>query len=91
MTFNLNYTWAHALDNGLNSSVQNDADFRSDYGNADHDVRHILEFDYTYQLPALPRAPKFLGSGWQVNGLTMMRPNDPAYNRPDAYVIDDLR
>lgn len=26
-----------------------------------------------------------------INGLTMMRPNDPAYNRPDVYVIDDLR
>jgi GNAT superfamily N-acetyltransferase len=26
-----------------------------------------------------------------LNGLTMLRPNDPAYNRPDAYVIDDLR
>lgn len=26
-----------------------------------------------------------------INGLTMLRPNEPAYNRPDAYVIDDLR
>ena len=26
-----------------------------------------------------------------LNGLTMLRPNDPAYNRPDAYLIDDLR
>ena len=26
-----------------------------------------------------------------VNGVTMLRPNEPAYNRPDAYVIDDLR
>ncbi len=77
VTFNVNYTWAHALDNGLNSSVQNDADFRSDYGNADHDVRHVLEFDYTYKIPALPGAPKFLGSGWQFNGLTMMRSGMP--------------
>lgn len=26
-----------------------------------------------------------------INGVTMLRPNDMAYNRPDAYVIDDLR
>ena len=26
-----------------------------------------------------------------INGLTMLRPDEPAYNRPDAYVIDDLR
>jgi N-acetylglutamate synthase-like GNAT family acetyltransferase len=34
-----------------------------------------------------------LGRGYRamINGLTMVRPNDPAYNRPDVYVIDDLR
>ena len=34
-----------------------------------------------------------LGRGYRamINGLTMMRPNDSAYNRPDVYVIDDLR
>jgi predicted N-acetyltransferase YhbS len=26
-----------------------------------------------------------------LNGVTMLRPNERAYNRPDAYVIDDLR
>jgi hypothetical protein len=26
-----------------------------------------------------------------LNGVMMLRPNEPAYNRPDAYVIDDLR
>jgi GNAT superfamily N-acetyltransferase len=34
-----------------------------------------------------------LGRGYRamINGLTMLRPNEPAYNRPDVYVIDDLR
>jgi hypothetical protein len=34
-----------------------------------------------------------LGRGYRatINGLAMLRPDDPAYNRPDAYVIDDLR
>lgn len=26
-----------------------------------------------------------------LHGLAMLRPNEPAYNRPDLYVIDDLR
>ena len=34
-----------------------------------------------------------LGRGYRamINGVTMLRPDEPAYNRPDAYVIDDLR
>jgi hypothetical protein len=34
-----------------------------------------------------------LGRGYRamMHGVTMLRPNTPAYNRPDAYVIDDLR
>jgi GNAT superfamily N-acetyltransferase len=34
-----------------------------------------------------------LGRGYRamINGVTMLRPNEPAYNRPHAYVIDDLR
>jgi hypothetical protein len=26
-----------------------------------------------------------------VSGVTMMRPDAPAFNRPDCFVIDDLR
>jgi hypothetical protein len=83
LTFNVNYTWSHALDNGINSSdlgaggVQDDGNFRADYGNALHDVRHVFEFDYTYHVPALPVGPKILVDGWQVNGLTMMRSGMP--------------
>jgi GNAT superfamily N-acetyltransferase len=34
-----------------------------------------------------------LGRGYRavINGVTMLRPDEPAYNRPDAWVIDDLR
>jgi hypothetical protein len=77
LTFNVNYTWSHSLDSGINSSVQDDANFRSDYGNAEYDVRHVLQFDYTYQIPAVPMIPKVLGSGWQINGITVMRSGLP--------------
>lgn len=76
LTFNVNYTWSHTLDEGgvaFGSGAQDDTNYRSGYGNADYDVRHNLEFDYTYQLPAAPKLPGWLGSGWQVNGITLMR------------------
>jgi hypothetical protein len=75
-TFNVNYTWAHTLDEGgvsFGSGAQDDTNYRAEYGNADYDVRHNLEFDYTYQLPAAPKLPGWLASGWQVNGITQLR------------------
>lgn len=60
LTFNLNYTWSHALDvvsNGgfqpfndqTNVSIlspQNPYDVRAMYGNADEDVRHYVSFGW---------------------------------------------
>jgi len=77
LTINANYTWSHSLDSGINSSVQDDANFRSDYGNADWDVRHVLQLDYSYQVPAIPVIPRIIGGGWQVNGITVMRSGLP--------------
>jgi hypothetical protein len=77
LTFNVNYTWSHSLDSGINSSVQDDSNFRSDYGNAEYDVRHVLQFDYSYQIPTVPVIPKVLGSGWQINGISVMRSGLP--------------
>ncbi len=82
LTFNVNYTWSHNLDqsgvvNGAASLPQDDAHFNLEYGNADYDVRHNLEFDYTYQIPGLPVVPKIIGGGWQLNGMTVMRSGLP--------------
>ena len=78
-TFNLNYTWAHSLDNAptLFASFSDDANAQLDYGNADGDARHSLQFDYIYELPAVPMIPKVIGSGWQLNGITVMRTGFP--------------
>jgi hypothetical protein len=76
VTFNVNYTWAHTLDQGewgFGPLPNDDHNMRAEYANADYDVRHVLEFDYTYQLPSAPRIPKWLGRGWQINGITVMR------------------
>jgi hypothetical protein len=75
-TFNTNYTWSHSLDQGgvaFGTAAQDDTNPRDAYGNSDFDVRHVLQFDYTYEVPAAPGFPEWLGRGWQVNGLTAMR------------------
>jgi hypothetical protein len=79
LTFNANYTWAHSLDDAptLFAAFSDDANFRADYGNADGDVRHILQFDYIYEVPAVPFLPAFVGRGWQVNGITVVRSGFP--------------
>ncbi|MGH9667879.1 MAG: carboxypeptidase regulatory-like domain-containing protein [Bryobacteraceae bacterium] len=76
LTFNVNYTWSHTLDEGglaFGTAAQDDSNPRDAYGNADFDARHVLEFDYTYQLPSSARLPAVLFKGWQINGLTQMR------------------
>ena len=76
LTLNVNYTWAHAIDEGgisFGTAAQDDSNPRDAYGNADFDVRHLLQFDYSYQIPAVPFLPSVIGKGWQVNGMTVMR------------------
>jgi len=79
-TVNANYTWSHSIDEGgiaFGTASQDDTNRRDAYGDADFDTRHMLEFDYTWQLPSLPRAPGWLGGGWQVNGMTVIRSGFP--------------
>jgi hypothetical protein len=64
LTFNLNYTWSHALDDLSNGGVnepfsivstdisvtglQNPFNAQAQYGNADYDVRHYLSANFVY-------------------------------------------
>ena len=76
LTAKVNYTWAHTLDDGgilFSTAAQDDANPREEYGNSDMDVRHTLQFDYTYELPNAPGLPVWLGGGWQINGITVLR------------------
>jgi outer membrane receptor protein involved in Fe transport len=79
-TFDVNYTWSHSLDQGgltFGAQAQNFNDYTTEHGSSDYDARHNLEFDYTYEIPGIPRVPKVIGSGWQVNGITVMRSGLP--------------
>lgn len=78
LMFNVNYTWSHNLDYGQAAlpdvnAPQNTNDLSQEYGDSDYDVRHVLEFDYTYEIPNISGLPNWLGRGWQINGITVMR------------------
>jgi hypothetical protein len=77
--FNVNYTWGHALDDSppIFSSNSDDTNVRLDYGTTESDVKHLVSFNYIYQIPSIPLVPKWLGSGWQINGLSEMRSGLP--------------
>ena len=80
MTANMNYTWSHTLDEGgiaFGTASQDDQNRRDAYGSADFDTPHMLQFDYSYEIPNAPRLPGWIGSGWQVNGMTVMRTGFP--------------
>lgn len=74
-----NYTWGHALDNSppIFSSSSDDTNINLDYGTTESDVRHLVSFNYVYQVPGLRRVPRWLGEGWQINGITEMRTGLP--------------
>ncbi|MBZ5607576.1 MAG: TonB-dependent receptor [Acidobacteriia bacterium] len=80
LTFNVNYTWSHSIDQGgltFGAQAQNFYDYGSEKGNSDYDARHNFQFDYTYEIPGIPRIPKVVGSGWQINGITVLRSGLP--------------
>jgi len=80
LTVNVNYTWSHSLDEGglaFGTAAQDDFNPRDAYGRADFDTRHVLQFDYTYAIPAISGLPTVLFKGWQINGLTVMRSGLP--------------
>jgi hypothetical protein len=82
LSFGAHYTWSHAFDENtltFGPAAQNQADMKAEYGPAAYDVRHNLLFYYTYQFPHVPGFPGWLGSGWQINGITAMRSGLPVY------------
>ena len=77
LSFNVNYTWAHGLANGVQSSssatnpspalITNDPMY--DYGNSPLDVRHHLAGSLIYELPFGKNSHGLTGAvagGWEV-------------------------
>jgi hypothetical protein len=91
LALDLNYTWAHGLDdvNGLSGGGTNTTGAayavssqypRYDYGNSDLDMRHRVAANVVYQLPFgnhLTGAAAIFGKGWQANVLQAWQTGNP--------------
>jgi len=78
------YTWSHATDEqsglGLFYNGNNPANLRSGYGSSDFDRTHILNFDYTFNLPKFAAESSFKGKvidNWSLVGLTVIQSGQP--------------
>jgi hypothetical protein len=88
LSFQASYTYSKTLTdnpgpNGSNYTTtwpQDSYNLRAEYGPADFDLRHILSFNYSWELPffkhAHPATKAFLG-GWQVSGITEFQSGSP--------------
>ena len=81
LSFQAEYQWTRSLDDVPNprGNPQQWQYPWLDYGNSDGIPRHILVFNYVWELPVgrgrpwlnqLPRAAEFLIGGWQLSGVT---------------------
>ena len=98
LSFNLNYTWSHALDDVSNGGVanlpfgaldtdanitiaQNPFNIRSNYGNADYDVRHYISagfvFTDMFRHAGFSYGPNRVFGGWTLSGNWFFRTGLP--------------
>ena len=76
MTSSLNYTWAHSIDDasdGLDfvpnaSQPDNSFNPRGDRASSNFDVRHRVQWYWTYNLPKFQQA-RWLSNGWALDGM----------------------
>ena len=74
--FNLAYTWSKNLTDNQTSSVsaapQDINNIRAEYGRAVLDRRHVLNFNFVYELPFFSNQHGLVGKalgGWQASGI----------------------
>ncbi len=81
LTLNVNYAYSRAMDYGGStfgsSQFQNQNNLFAEYGPADYDVRHYIESDFAYRVPALGNIPHWIGGGWQLNGIISASSGSP--------------
>jgi hypothetical protein len=75
LQFDVNYTWAHAIDDvqdpGIFSGQPQDMNnFKAERGNGSGDIRHSVSYDLIYALPFGKGRP--LLGGWQIASLGMI-------------------
>jgi hypothetical protein len=85
LTYNLSYTWSKALDlvDGNAGTVNPILNYRSrNYGPAGFDRRHVVSFNYTYNLPNVSKywdnALTRVGlDGWELSGVSTFQTGAP--------------
>jgi hypothetical protein len=87
LSFDANYTWAHALDFNQNASTQANTnswfdpfgDARANYGNSNNDIRHRVVAWAILNSPSISgnRAVKYLANGWSFKPLFQMQSGLP--------------
>ena len=106
LRFGFNYTWSHSIDN-TSLSANNNALFsntgficdvlnpRACRGSSDFDVRHVINANFTYELPVghgkqfLANAPRYVDEaigGWSISGLPSFRSGLAVTAYSDAYL-----
>jgi hypothetical protein len=104
LTAQLNYTWAHALDDvtEYRGVIPFDSyNLALDYGNSDFDTRQLFSGFWTYNVPGSKSSSaiaKYLTNGWQVGGAVNFHTGQPfnfpgttasGTQRPGLNVISD--
>jgi predicted heme/steroid binding protein len=82
LLFGASYTYSKSMDNGSNQRdvVPDTYDTSMLWGPSEFDARHILTFNYVYDLPFFKDHSKLIGKlagGWQVSGLTQFQTGLP--------------
>jgi hypothetical protein len=82
LLFGVSYTLSKSEDNGSNQRdvVPDTYDTRMLWGPSDFDSRHILVFNYLYDLPFFKDHTKLTGKllgGWQISGVTQFQTGLP--------------
>jgi len=83
LTFQANYTWAKSLDQlgaiqNAASVMPNNFDLNAEYGPSPFNITHILNTNWTYDLPFKPASGlmRKLAGGWYVAGSFEVRSGD---------------
>ena len=82
--FSIAYTLGHSLDNASTKRdvLFNNYDDSGYWGNSSYDRRHVLAFNYIYELPFYKTQAGVVGhvlGGWQISGATFMRTGTPLW------------
>jgi hypothetical protein len=85
MLVRVNYVFARNIDDGSvmvtqggDNDLPQDPDSRkAERGLSNYDVRHYFVALWNWDLPAIPRLPRWIGSGWQWNTISTLSSGNP--------------